>query len=439
VDNDGYLDVVLTGYHRCALLRNLRGVRLQDVTGRSGIRQSGWASSAAFGDYDGDGLLDLYIGNYVVFGPDSPQHCRFGNGAVGGCPPQVYPPERGVLLHNNGDGTFADATRAAGLDRSSGKTLAVSWCDFDDDGDPDLYLANDGVPGNLFRNDGGGHFRDIGVESGTAFGVNHLAQAGMGVDWADYNRDGFLDLVVTAFSSESFSLYRYDGMLFDNVSAEAGLASPTYYPLGFGCHFLDVDLDGWPDLAFADGHVYDQAAKIHTESPFRQRPQVLRNDGGRFTDVSSEAGAAFQQAVVGRGLAVGDFDNDGRPDLLMALLDGPPLLLRNVTQPAGAAIRLTLHADGRHGNLFAYGARVSVDSAGGRRAASVSPGASYLSSSDPRVYMGALPGELPTGVTVHWPDGRRESFPPPAPDRETELREGHGAGAANGIQKRSGE
>ncbi len=427
-DDDGDLDLFLSGYHTAALLRNDSG-RLVDVTRAAGLRHAGWGSSAGFADYDRDGDLDLFVGNYVKFGPGSVKYCTFRHGVRGGCPPRVYPAEKGVLYRNDG-GRFRDVTARAGMSDTHGKTLAIGWCDYDDDGDPDLYLANDGELGDLYRNEGG-RFTNVGILTGTAFGLNHQAQAGMGVDWADYDRDGRFDLVVTAFSDESYSLYRNLGGFFRNVSAEAGIAAPTFKPLGFGCRFLDVDNDGWPDLVFANGHVYDQAGKMDPLTPYRQTTQLFRNEGPgragpvRFTDVSAAAGEPFRRPIVGRGLATGDFDADGRVDLLVVDYEGAPLLLRNTSETPHHWLRLRLDARGPR-NRFAYGARVIVEAGAARYVAEVSPVVSYLSSSDPRPHFGLGAAAAVDDVVVHWPDGLRERFAGVLPDRETLLRRGDG-------------
>jgi hypothetical protein len=429
-DDDGDVDLVLTGYHALALVRN-DGARLLDATRAAGVRHRGWASSAAFADADGDGDLDLFVGNYVAFGPDSPQHCPFQGGLmVGGCPPRVYPAERGVFYRNEGGGRFTDATAAAGMGDSGGKTLAVGWCDYDDDGDPDLYLANDGVAGDLYRNDGG-RFTNVGVGSGTAFGVASVAQAGMAVDWADYDHNGQFDLMVTAFADEAYSLYRNRGGLFENVSEEVGVAAATLKPLGFGAKWVDVDNDGWPDLAFANGHVYDQAAKVDPASPYRQPLLLLRNERGRrFPDVSATAGAAFQRPIVGRGLAAGDYDNDGRVDLLVVDDEGMPLLLRNETVTDHHMLRLRLRGPAGAPNRFAYGARVTVEWDRERRVAEVSPAASYLSSNDPRLYVGLGPQPAAARVWVRWPGGATERFAAVPADQEVTLERGAGLAAS---------
>jgi enediyne biosynthesis protein E4 len=423
---DGHLDLFLTGYYKVALLANVAGKRVVDVTLRSQIRHHGWASSAGFADYDGDGDLDLYVGNYVQFGPKSVQHCTFPGGAVGGCPPQVYPAERGKLYRNNGDGTFSDVTAAAGMTDTGGKTLALGWCDFDLDGDPDLYLANDGIPGDLYRNDSG-RFTNIGILSGTAFGVNHLAQAGMGVDWADYDRSGRPDLVVTAFSNESYSLYRSQGDFFINVSAEAGIAQPTFKPLGFGCRFLDADNDGWPDLVFANGHVYDQSQRMDPETPYRQKLILMRNEQGqRFNEVTVSAGADVQRPIVGRGLATGDFDNDGRVDILVVDYEGAPMLLRNLTETRSHWLRLNLRMGTTGRDPFAFGARVTLESALGRQIAEVVATASYLSSNDPRLHFGIGSVSTIDSIRVDWPNGVSELFEAPQVDTEYVLTAGSG-------------
>jgi hypothetical protein len=426
-DGDGWPDVVLTGYEVLTLLRNVprrRGGRaFVDHTAASGIRWRGWGSSAGFADYDGDGDLDLFVGRYVRFGPNDPRYCDIAHNVRGGCPPRVYYPERGSLYRNDG-GRFTEVTGAAGLGNAGGKALALGWCDFNQDGYPDLYLANDGVPGELFRNDGG-RFTDVGILAGVAFGVHGGAQAGMGVDWGDYDRDEKLDLVVTAFSHESYSLYRALGGYFENVSAPAGLAGPTMLPLGFGCRFLDYDNDGWLDLVFANGHVYDRSGEMDASTPFRQPSQLFRGRGdGSFEEVTDLAGEDFRRPRVARGLATGDYDNDGRVDILLMDEEGSVALLRNETPTPYGAYTLRLVAEGA--NRAAFGAMVWLEAPGGARVAQVSPVASYLSSSDPRVHFGAGPGPAPTGVLVRWPGGARERFPAPAAGRETVLRRGGG-------------
>lgn len=428
-DNDGDTDLFLSGYHTAALVRCDSGRKMVDVTHRAQIHHKGWGSSAGFADYDLDGDLDLFVGNYVQFGPDSLQHCRFSGGAMGGCPPRTYPAEYGVLYRNDGDGTFTDVTAAVGMSDTHGKTLAVGWCDYDDDGDSDLYLANDGVAGDLFSNDRG-RFTNVGLISGTAFGLNDAPQAGMCVDWADYDRDERFDLVVTAFSDEPYSLYRNEGPVFVNKSAEVGLAEPTRKPLGFGGRFVDVDNDGWQDLIFANGHVYDQSAKIDAASPYRQSSLLFRNEAGRrFRDVSAAAGEAVTRPIVGRGLATGDFDNDGRVDVLIVDYEGAPILARNVTPGTGHWFKASLSA-GPVGtrNRYAWGAEVLVAAGSQRWLTQVNPCSSYLSSSDPRVHIG-LGAETRIGsVTVTWPDGKAEAFKDLAVDTPLTLARGRGNG-----------
>jgi len=334
-----------------------------------------------------------------------------------------------VLYRNNDDGSFTDVTAVVGMGDSHGKTLAVGWCDYDDDGDPDLYLANDGVAGDLYRNDRG-RFTNVGLISGTAFGLNDTPQAGMCVDWGDYNRDGLFDLVVTAFSDEPYSLYRNEGGLFENQSAEVGLAEPTRKPLGFGGRFIDVDNDGWQDLIFANGHVYDQSAKIDAASPYRQPTLLFRNEaGGRFRDVSASAGEAINRPIVGRGLATGDYDNDGRLDVLIVDYEGAPILARNVTAETGHRLQANLRA-GPPGtkNRFAWGAKVVVEAGGRRWLTQVNPCSSYLSSSDPRVHIGLGSVSRVDSVTVTWPDGKLEVFKDPAVDIPLTLARGRGIG-----------
>jgi hypothetical protein len=409
VDGDGYLDLLLTGYNALKLLRGAPGPRFQDVTQASGLRPRGWGSSAGFMDLDGDGRLDLVVGNYVVTGPGIDWYCEIVPGVRSGCPPHHYSPQFARLWRNNGDGTFADVSAAAGMKDTHGKVLALGFADYDSDGRPDFYLANDGTPGDLMHNlgsrNGAPRFENVGVAQGVALGVYNQAQAAMGVDWADYDGDGRLDLVTTAFSDEPYSLYHNLGSFFENVSTRVGIAGPTAKPLGFGAKFVDVDNDGWPDLVFANGHVYDNVRQIDARSTYRQPMQLFRNHQGQsFEDASARAGADFAFPIVGRGLATGDYDQDGRVDLLVVDYEGEPRLLRDEAPHSGHWLELELAARGP--NRFAYGARVTLRAGGRVWVQEVTPASSYLSSSSPWLHFGLGALTRVDEIRVRWPDGR---------------------------------
>jgi hypothetical protein len=311
------------------------------------------------------------------------------------------------------------------MSTTHGKALALAFCDFNDDGRIDFYLANDGTPGDLMQNLGGGRFRNVGMESGAAMGALGQAQAGMGADWADFDGDGLFDLAVSAFSGEPYSVYRNIGGTFEHAAAALGIAEPTTPTLGFGTKFVDADNDGWSDLVFVNGHVYDRAADVEPGSSYRLPTMLFHNQRGeRFIDAAASAGEGFTRPIVGRGIASGDFNNDGRPDLLVVDYEGRPLLLRNDTANSNHWLVVDLRAAGNNGR--AYGARVEVKAGGRRWVGQVSPASSYLSSSDPRVHFGLGGATSIDAVTVTWPDGQTRQVTP-AIDRFVHL-EQPGAG-----------
>jgi hypothetical protein len=428
-DGDGRVDLFLTGYDCARLYRNA-GARFEDVTARSGIRSDRWYTSAAWTDLDKDGDLDLYAGAYVRLGPDSPRHCPIGvapGGTVvtGPCGPEPYEPAVGTLYRNDG-GRFTDVTRAAGLHRASGKTLGVAVADYDGDGLPDLYLANDRMPGDLFRNLGGLRFENVGASTGTAYNRDGAVQGGMGVDWGDFDGDGRLDLFVATYQGEPKSLYRSEpGGVFHDVSLGAGLAPARPY-VAFGTRFFDADNDGAPDLFLANGHVLGPVEKVDRTLSYAQPMQLFHNRGdGTFRDVSAAAGEAFSRRVVGRAAAFGDFDNDGRVDILVANIEGEPVLLRNETEPAGRWLRVRVEGAGR--NRAGIGARVMLRQGERVLVREVTTSSSYLASNDPRLHFGL--GDRPVDeVTVRWPGGAVTKLRPESYDRELVIR---AKGAAN--------
>jgi hypothetical protein len=434
-DNDGDPDVCLVGYRSLAMLRNdpdataQGGRRFTDVTAATGVRTPGWGSSAGFADLDGDGRLDLVVGDYVEFGPESVQLCT--SGAVrSACGPKIYPARFPRVYRNTGDGTFRDVTAEWGFGEASGKCLGVAFGDFNGDGRLDVALANDEMPQDLFLRASGEpvRFRNEGVDRGFAFRASGEVQSGMGVDAADYNDDGREDLIVTNFQNEAAGFYRCEGDFFTDVSARAGLSEPTFPLVGWGVRFLDADNDAHLDLMIANGHIQDNVHLTGAHSSYAQPLLLLAGEaGGRFRNVGAAAGEAFAQPFVGRGLAAGDYDNDGRVDVLVVDLEGAPRLLRNES-PAGHHW-LGLEVLEGSPPRAAIGALVRLEGAGFSRHRRVTTGGSIFSAHDPRVHFGL--GALPRveRLYVDWPDGLREEFPVPEPDRYHRLARGAGAPA----------
>ncbi len=406
-DNDGDLDLYLTHYGPNQLYRNNGDGTFSDVTPKAGAGDSRWSTSAAFADMEGDGDLDLYVTDYVRYRPGQEPPCYLPGKVPAYCPPSQFDGVPDTLYRNNGDGTFTDVTREAGVWDEAGKGLGCVWSDVDDDGDPDLYVANDGSVNRLYRNDGKGRFEDITWTAGVGLGENGEAQAGMGTDAGDVDNDGRFDLVVANFSEEMNSLYRNEGKgLFSDRSVDSGIGTPSLLRLGFGADLFDYDLDGWKDLVVANGHVFDTIGRVRSDIGAAQPPLLYRNLGGRFEDVSDQVGAPFQRPAVARGLATADFDNDGDPDLLMMRLNGPPILLRN--DGGNERQWLGLRLRGRSGNRSAIGARVTVRGAGGDQVEEVRSGSGYCSQNDLRLLFGLGSTPVAARVVIRWPGGTEQ-------------------------------
>jgi hypothetical protein len=424
-DNDGFDDLYLSAYRGGVLLHNEAGRRFQDVTRSAGIAPQPWGTSCAFVDIDGDGKLDLYICNYVQFGPQTqPQLCEY-SGRMSACGPRFYTPERGVLYHNEGQGKFRDVTGLWGGQAVTGKGLGVAAADFDDSGHPSLAIANDEMPGDLMANLGR-KLQNIGVKSGTAYDSSGNVHGGMGLDWGDYDNDGRLDLVVATFQHEAKNLYHNDGGgMFTESSSNVGMAEKTIPNVAFGVKFLDYDNDGFLDLAFANGHVQDNIASIDKTTTYRQPIQLLHNRNGvDFEEVSSLAGEPFRRSIVGRGLAIGDYDNDGRMDLLVVDSEGAPLLLHNQTRTSNHWLLCRLV--GRQSNRDAIGATVTAEAEGKKLLRRCATDGSYLSASDRRVHFGLGKATSAT-LTVRWPDGSKSIYSQVPADRVVTLQQGESA------------
>ena len=412
-DNDGWPDLLVTGYGRMALYHNNHG-RFEEVTkaaGLAGDHAPQWSTSAAWADLNGDGLPDLFVGQYVDWSLATNVPCQpLGpGGAVDVCPPTGFKPLPPKLYWNNGDGTFREAGPEAGL--KPGKTLGVVVADVDEDGRPDVYVANDTVANQLYLNKGNGRFEEEGVRRGVALSEEGRAAGSMGVDAADYDGSGHLSLFVANFTQQAHGLYRNRGRgLFDHVSSRAGLTAIGLNFVGFGAAFLDYDNDGAEDLIISNGHVVR-----HPPSPqtLAQRPVLLRNlsrpgrpdAAARFEDVSDKAGPFFREKHRGRGLAVGDLNDDGKPDVVISHCDEPVVLLRNDVDNGNHWLGVEL--SGRP-YRDAVGARLSLEVGGRRLVRAVKGGGSYLSSGDRRVVFGLGADSAVQRLTVRWPSGRTQ-------------------------------
>src|SRR5579872_5635133 len=418
-DNDGYPDIYITGYQTGILLHNVGGTHFDDVTRASGLLSQSWGTSAAFADIDGDGKLDLYVGNYVRFTASSQQYCRT-NGVDTSCPPGIYDGIPGRLYRNLGNGHFADVTKSWGLQSSPGKTLGVAFADLDHSGRQSLALANDEVPGELYLNQGGA-FRNIGASACIAYSNVGQPQAGMGLDWGDYDGDGRLDLAVMTFATELKPIYHNEGHhFFTDESSQLGLTKIVSPYVAFGVKWIDADNDGWLDLLITNGHIADNIAETGQGYTYRQPTLFLKNLlGKRFVRIAQPD---LDRPIVGRGLAIGDYDNDGRIDALVVDSEGEALLLHNETPDAGHW--LTLRLIGHRGNRDGYGAEVTIESAKRKLFQHCHADGSYLSSSDPRVHFGLGDENTVRRLTIRWPGGGVQTFENLAADRILTVEEG---------------
>jgi hypothetical protein len=427
-DNDGFPDLYVTSYGRTTLFHNSGDGTFTDVTESSGLAIDGWTTSAAWFDYDGDGHLDLFVCSYVRHGLDSRASCGASkHGRRYYCVPRIFEPTPSRLYRNEGDGTFSPAGIGTAIAAAPGKALGVVAADFDDDGRMDLFVANDTVQNYLFANRGGGRWEERGLAAGVALSEHGRARSGMGVDAADYDGDGRLDLFVANIDHELFSLYRNqgDGSFVDEARAN-GIASATRLVSGWGVRFFDADNDGRVDLFLANGHPDDMIDGSGTGVRYAEPPLLFHNEGGRYRDASREAGTVFAKPLTARGLAAGDYDNDGLTDLLVANNGAPPILIRNESSGAGGWIGVKLV--GTASNRDAVGARVAWSAGGVVRHRAVTGGGSYLSSHDPRLVLGLGSAHQLDWLEVEWPGpGRRiERFSDLEVGRYVSLVEGEG-------------
>lgn len=403
-DNDGHLDLLVTTYGRCLLYRNMGDGTFAEVGAQAGLTREGFWTSAAFFDYDRDGDLDLIVCNYIRYHPGDDIACGTSAERRDYCPPGFFPPTQSALYRNNGDGTFTDVTRQAGLTSPFNKALGVVVADFDLDGDPDIYLACDLTPNLLYFNQGDGTFVEQAVARGVAVNEQGEPQASMGVDWRDYDGDLLPDLVVTNYWFENTNLFRNSPSgVFSEESYGAGLGTASLKRVGWGTALLDFDNDGRRDFFSHNGHVMLHPEETTPGASARQQSQLfLQTTPGRFEEVSDRAGPWFQQAQMGRGAAFGDVDNNGTIDILAAQINAPPALLVNRT--AGHHW-IALKLIGTKSNRSAIGARVRVTASGVTQVDEVRSAYSYASASDLRVYFGLGSASLIERIEVRWPSG----------------------------------
>ena len=408
-DNDGYPDLYITAMGQNRLLKNNRRGGFVDVTTQAGLggRQS-FSTSALWFDYNRDGLLDLFVCNYVRWAQATDVACSLDGKSKSYCTPEAYRGSTCWLFRNKGDGTFEDVTASSGIFDSTSKALGVAMLDYDEDGWPDLVVANDTSPNRLYRNQRNGQFEEIGLRAGIAFSEDGKARAGMGVDVGAFDGTGRPGIAITNFDNEMTALYRRAaGPRYEDAAAVNGVAAATRNTLGFGCQFLDANLDGHLDLLVVNGHIDDTVRNIRREAAYAQPPHLFLNDGrGRFRDVARELGSGFAAPRVGRGLAIADFDRDGDLDVLMTTNGGAPVLFRNEVQDGNRSIRFRLQ--GKKSNRDAIGAVVKLIDGGETQWRMVHSGSSYLSQSELLVTFGVGRRERVPRIVIEWPSGRVE-------------------------------
>ena len=402
-DGDGLPDIYVTQYGGGILYHNNGDGTFTDVTAKAGVGAPGWGSSAVWFDYDNDGRLDLFVCRFVEFDQSKNKFCGDErNGERYYCIPRVYPPAASWLFHNNGDGTFTDVSQSSGIAKSLGKAWGVVATDINNDGRMDLFVANDTLPNFLFANRGHGKFEEIGLQSGVGYSLDGRARSGMGVDSADFNQDGWQDLFVSNVDQEMYSIYKNNhDETFDDMAGQTGIGGITRLMSGWGVKFFDYDNDGDLDLFIANGHP-DDKIELHSKHVTYKEPLLLfHNNAGKFDNVSEQAGPAFSDSFAARGMALGDFNNDGAVDVLVAVNDGPPLLLKNTAAKGNHWLGLKLV--GKKSNPDGVGARITWEAGGVKRTRLKIAGGSYLSSHDPREVLGIGTHTKIDKLEIHWP------------------------------------
>lgn len=431
-DNDGFDDLFVSSFGKNALYHNSGNGTFTELAAKAGVanNRTRWGSGCAFVDYDRDGFLDLFVASYIDLDLRTAPLPETGpclyKGVMVACGPPGLQGGVNMLYRNDGKGSFVEVTESAGISKTNGTYgLGVVTGDFDNDGWPDIYVANDSAPAALYHNNKNGTFTDIGVEAGCAFSIDGKSQAGMGVTAGDYDRDGWLDIFKTNFAGDTSSLYHNTGKAaFDDVTFQAGMGINTRW-LGWGCGFVDVDNDGWPDIFLVNGHVYPEVEKLTTEAGYAQRKVLYHNlQNGRFADVSGEAGDAVLQPNASRGAAFGDYDNDGDMDILINSVNGPPELLRADSNHQNNWIKIK--SIGTKSNRDAIGARITCVTSDGSQIDEVRSGGSYYSQNDLRIHFGLGKNKSAKSIEIRWPSGRIDTFNDVAANQLVTVKEGSG-------------
>ncbi len=422
-DSDGHVDLYVTGFPRNTLYRNRGDGTFEDVTEKAAVAGGGWSTSAAWIDFDNDGRLDLIVCRYLKwdFEPDLWCGAR-APGYRSYCHPDQFPPITPLVYRNLGAGRFEDVTAKAGFGNAPGKGLGIAINDFDRDGRVDVVIANDSYPQQLFRNLGNGTFREMGLEAGIAYDDEGHTYAGMGVDFADYNHDGWPDVIIDSLATQRYALYRNDKGSFDYASPAMGVATITKMRSGWGMKFLDYDNDGWPDVLVAQGHVMDNIQLTQPALRYLEPLLLMRNLQGRFADVSAQSGDAFSAAHSARGAAYGDLDNDGWIDVAINCNNSPPVILKN--KGGNGNHWITIRTRGAASNRDGIGAKVRIAPEGGpEQHALVSTAGSYLASNDPRVHFGLGVAARIKLIEIKWPSGVVQRVENVQADRIVEVTE----------------
>ncbi len=410
-NNDGFPDILITAVGQNRLFQNTGKGRFIDVTQKAGLGgRNAFSTSALWFDYNRDGLLDLFVCNYVQWAPEHDVFCSVDGKNKSYCTPEAYHGSTCWLFRNRGDGTFEDVTARSGIFDTTSKSLGVAMLDYDRDGWPDLLVANDTQPNKLYRNQRDGTFEDIAVRAGVAFSEDGKARAGMGIDAGDFDNSGVQGLAITNFDNEMIALYRPNRAGgYTDVALQSGIGQASRNSLGFGCAFLDINLDGYLDLLAVNGHIDETVRNIVQNHGYAQSPELFLNDGrGHFHDVAAQAGVEFASPKVARGAAYGDFDRDGDLDLLITANQGPALLYRNDISNGNRSLRL--HLVGTKSNRDAIGAVVHLTTPDSTQSRMVKTGSSYLSQSELTLTFGLGRRESADRIVIYWPSGATQEF-----------------------------
>jgi hypothetical protein len=435
-DNDGYDDIYITTVGSNHLFHNLRNGKFADVTSKAGVADPGFSASAVWFDFDNDGKLDLFVAHYIDWSVETDQYCTLDNKNKSYCTPQTYKGQSASLFRNKGDGTFENVTRRAGLYDPTSKSLGVALLDYDNDGWLDLFVSNDTEPNKLYHNNRNGTFTDVGVAAGLAYSEAGTVRAGMGTDAADYDNSGWQSIVIGNFTNEGMALYHNDGSgLFTDEAPKTGISRISTKSLTFGTFFFDYDLDGLPDILAINGHVSDDISVVQPNVKYAQPPHLFRNVGkNKFEEVTEKVGPAMQRAIVGRGAAYADIDNDGDLDLAITANNGSARLLRNDNGNQNDMLRIK--TVGTRSNRDGIGAKVTLKTSKGTRLfGMVKTGSSYLSQSELPLTFGL--GRPEKGKTVSleiaWPSGQKDLIPSIKANQFITVKEGKGIISAQPI------